>query len=103
MTGKHVFKLALILLIANGAEALAQSSVNKFRFRPSRVTVGTVYHYLKTNIDGTHPEYISQYIASRDRLEVFKFHPKGKRAALVTADMDWRIFTTRRLESWQVC
>jgi hypothetical protein len=40
-------------------------------------------------------------VAAKDRLEVFKFHPKGERAALVVAQMDWKNFSAGRLESWQ--
>ncbi|MGB7921953.1 MAG: hypothetical protein WCF57_01780 [Pyrinomonadaceae bacterium] len=99
-----MFKLtaALLICLAVAAYATAQSSTSKFRYRPEKIVVGTVYHYLKTNIDGTEPEHVSQYVASRERLEAFKFHPKGERAALVTADMDWSIFSAKRLESWQV-
>ena len=92
----------LTLCLAFAAPAGAQSSVNKFRFQPKKVVVGACYHYLKTNIDGTNPEHVSQYVASRDRLEVFKFHPKGERAGLVIAEMDWSTFSAKRLESWQV-
>lgn len=78
----------------------AQST--SFRYQPERVAIGTVYQYLKTNIDGTHPENISLYIATKNRIEAFKFHEKGTRAGLVTADMDWNGFYPERLESYQV-
>jgi hypothetical protein len=99
-----MFKLmmAMALCLAVVAHAMARSGVEEFRFQPKKIVLGTVYHYLKTNIDGTEPEYVSQYVASRERLEAFKFHTKGERAALVIADMDWSIFSARRLESWQV-
>jgi hypothetical protein len=61
-----------------------------------------VLHYLKTNIDGSHPEHIVQYVAGPDRLEVFKFQAKGARAALVTAIIDWELFSAIRLDSRQV-
>lgn len=93
---------ALVICLTIAAYAAAQSAVAKFRFQPKRVVAGTVYHYLKTNIDGTHPEHVSQYVASRERLEAFKFHPKGERAGLVIAEMDWAMFSAKRLESWQV-
>lgn len=77
--------------------------VAKFSFRPERVRVGQVYHYLKTNIDGTHPEHVSVYVAAKDRIESFKYHPpRAGRAALVIAEMDWKLFSAKRLESWQV-
>lgn len=93
---------AFALVFAMSLNGLAQSEVNKFRYRPKKIAVGTVYHYVKTNIDGTHPENISIYVAARDRIESFKYHPGTERAGLVIAEMDWTIFSARRLESWQV-
>lgn len=93
----------LALCLALKASAAAQDETGRFRYRPERVAVGTVYHYLKTNLDGTHPEHVSIYVAARDRIESFKFHPpKAGRAGLVVAEMDWQTFSARRLESWQV-
>lgn len=80
----------------------AQDSIKAFRYQPRKIEVGIVYHYLKTNIDGTNPEHISIYVASNDQIESFKFHPKGTRAALVIATMDWSTFSAKNLESWQV-
>lgn len=99
-----MFKLitAFTICLTIAADATAQSSVSKFRYQPKKVVVGAVYHYLKTNIDGTNPEHVSQYVASRDRLEAFKFHPKAERAGLVIAEMDWTMFSAKQLESWQV-
>lgn len=93
--------IVLGLLFALVSQSSAQSSVVHFRYQPEKSDVGTVYHYVKTNIDGTHPEHISQYVATKDRLEVFKFHPKEEPAAWVFADMDWRTFSVKHLESWQ--
>ncbi|HEX8247171.1 MAG TPA: hypothetical protein VF599_03220 [Pyrinomonadaceae bacterium] len=92
----------LMILTAFGLPCAAQNDSAKFRFNPKKIEVGTVYHYVKTNVDGTKPEYVSQYVAAPDKLEAFKFHPRGSRAALVIATMDWTIFSARRLESWQV-
>jgi len=85
----------------------AQSSNNdetaKFRYDAAKsFAVGTVLHYVKTNIDGSYPEYVSQYIAAPDVMESFKFHPKGARAGLVIAAMDWQNFSAKSLKSWQV-
>lgn len=76
--------------------------VSAFRYDPARVPLGMVYHYLKTNIDGTHPEHIVQYVAAHDRMEVYKFQAPATRAALVTAWVDWELFSATRLESRQV-
>jgi hypothetical protein len=89
---------AIIAIFA--ATAFAQPPV--YKLRPERIAVGTVYHYVKTNTDGTQPEQISLYIATRDRIESYKFHPKGSRAGLVTAEMNWKNFVPAKLESRQV-
>ena len=92
----------LSLLLFIGSITQAQESLRLFRYQPNKVTTGVVYHYLKTNIDGTNPEHVSIRIASKDRIESFKFHPQGTRAGLVIAKMDWSIFSVTSLESWQV-
>lgn len=93
------FSLALLSFVS---AARAQESLTAFRYQPRKIVTGVVYHYLKTNIDGTNPEHISIRIAAKDRIESFKFHPKGARAGLVIATMDWSIFSVKTLESWQV-
>lgn len=98
--------LALLLLasavLVGGLPFTSSAKSSDFKFQKSKVTVGTVYHYLKTNIDGTHPEHVSTYVATTDTIESFKFHPKSERAGLVIASMDWNTFSVKRLESWQV-
>jgi len=94
---------AALLLFALAAACEAQDDTAKFHYSAARaVPVGTVLHYVKTNIDGTRPEYVWQFIAASDKLESFKFHPKSPPAGLVMADMDWKFFSARRLESWRV-
>jgi hypothetical protein len=94
--------MAMMVCLLVFSRTAAQDDVKKFRYQPEKISVGTVYHYVKTNIDGTHPEQISIYVAARDRIESFKYHTKGERAGLVIATMDWANFSVRRLESWQV-
>lgn len=96
------FFVLLFLTLVFIAPSFAQNDTGKFRFKPKKVSVGAVYHYLKTNIDGTSPEHVSQYVAATDKLEAFKFHPQTTRAGLVIATMDWKILSAKRLESWQV-
>ncbi|HEY8561002.1 MAG TPA: hypothetical protein VIL74_11575 [Pyrinomonadaceae bacterium] len=93
-----------VFLLTFAAHAqTAGGDVAKFRYDAKRnFATGTVLHYVKTNIDGTYPEHVSQYIAAPDVMESFKFHPKGARAGLVVAEMDWRSFSAKSLRSWQV-
>jgi hypothetical protein len=78
------------------------SSVDKFRYQPQKITSGSVYHYVKTNTDGSHPQRVSLFVAARDRLESFKLPSGATAGALVVAQMDWDLFCATSLESWQV-
>mgnify|MGYP001217056776 FL=1 len=50
--------------------------------------VGRLYHYVRSNQDGSLPEQIYQYRASAARLEVGKMVSDCTNAAFVTADLD---------------
>ncbi|MDQ4122204.1 MAG: hypothetical protein M3209_12260 [Acidobacteriota bacterium] len=98
-----IIRAILFGIFIFGAICKAQDDTAKFRYRAKKqIPVGTVLHYVKTNIDGTQPEYVSQYIASDNVMEAFKFHPKGSRAGFVVAEMDWQTFSAKSLKSWQV-
>ena len=73
-----------------------------FRYQAERVPLGRVYHYLKSNLDGTKPEHVAILLKARHRIESFKYHPGEEPAGLVIADMDWAVFSVRHVESWQV-
>lgn len=90
----------MLSLLAGTVPAFAQ--VEAFRYDAARVPVGKVYHYLKTNVDGTQPEHVSIRVAAPDRIESYKFHPGESPAALVLAEMDWSVFSVRRIDSWQI-
>jgi hypothetical protein len=64
-------------------------------FDASRVPVGRVFHFIKSNRDGTHAARISVFVASRERLEALKWDLGGDEATLVVADMDWSRFSVR--------
>lgn len=79
-----------------------QQAHAQFRYQPEKVATGTVYHYVKTNIDGTAPENVSVYVVTPDSVVAFKFHPGAERAGLVGAKLDWNLFCATRLSSWQL-
>jgi hypothetical protein len=96
-------KAIFFCVVALAGVCSAQDDTARFRYRAERaIPVGTVLHYVKTNIDGTRPEQVSQFIAAEDSLESFKFHPKSPPAGLVVALMDWKSFSARTLTSWRV-
>jgi hypothetical protein len=76
------------------------SSIDQFTCRPELIKTGTVYHYIKSNIDGSYPARIVIYIRDRDHLEVLKFEEHGMDAAYVKAHIDWEIFSADWIESW---
>jgi hypothetical protein len=78
------------------------TSLDQFKYQPDRITTGAVYHYTKSNIDGSRPASVSLYIASPDHFEVFKIYPNSTVTTLVTADMDWATFSPRKLTSYDV-
>jgi hypothetical protein len=78
------------------------AQLDAFHYDSARVPVGRAYEYLKSNRDGTHAAPITLFVAARDRLESFKWDSGGSAATLVVALMDWRRFSVRRFESWQV-
>jgi hypothetical protein len=92
----------LFMLMLTTCSTFAMAQADQFEFQPGKIKTGVVYHYVKTNIDGTNPENISIYVASADRLEVFKFHEPGTRAGLVVAQMDWKNFQAATLSSYGV-
>ena len=75
-------------------------SIDQFSYHPELIEAGTVYHYIKSNIDGSFPARIVIYIRENDQLEVLKFEEHGMDAALVKAHMDWEVFSAIRLDSW---
>jgi hypothetical protein len=93
---------ALTLLLVLSSFVGGQDEIGKFRFAKSRSLAGTTLHYVKTNIDGSYPEYISQFFADDSTMEAFKFHPTAFPAALVVAKMDWTSFSAAGLYSYRI-
>ncbi|HEY7161277.1 MAG TPA: hypothetical protein VH815_08455 [Acidobacteriota bacterium] len=75
------------------------SSIIAFRYQPEKIKVGTVYHYTKSNLDGSKPSTVSIFIAEPDRLEVYKAEENVIDAADVTAKMDWTLFSAIELDA----
>jgi len=93
---KFIFLIAILVALPSFAQ------VSKFRYQSEKIEVGTVYHYTKSNLDDTTPEYVTIFVAAKDRLEVYKTQDPGTRAGLVIATMDWSNFMAKELESWAV-
>jgi hypothetical protein len=92
--------LAVASLLLAAAPAAAQLAA--LRFDSSKVPVGRVYQYLKSNRDGSHPGRVTVYVAGLDRLESLKWDDEIGWATFVVAEMDWKRFSVRRFESWDL-
>lgn len=76
------------------------AGVEAFNYDASRVPVGTVYHYIKSNIDGSTPERVSLYMSDEVTLEAYRWRePAPQTTAWVKATMDWGRESAIRLES----
>ena len=86
------------LLVLGSSRAAAQ--VDAFAVDTTRVPVGRMYEYLKSNRDGTRPSMVSVYVAGPSRIESLKWAPRDTTASVVVAEMDWTRVSVARLESW---
>lgn len=53
-----------------------------------QVTGDSIYHYIRSNRDGSEPEHVVQFRPTRTGIAVYKWVEKCTRAAYVTAEMD---------------
>ena len=94
--------LVLALPVCAGArspDAAVPSSLDRFRLDPTRIVVGEVAHYVKSNLDGSKPTRVSIFVAGLDTLEVAKVEEGVIDAAWVRAHFDWTLFTADRLQA----
>ena len=77
-------------------------STHLFKYQPEKIEVGTLYHYQKSNMDGSNPAAISIYTASKTHLEVLKVERNSEVLVYVTADMNWDLFCPDHMLSWHV-
>ena len=80
----------------------AASDASRFAFRADRVPVGTAFHYVKSNIDGTQAIRVTAWVADTGRIEVVKLEPENRGGALVVAHLDWATFSADTLTSWHL-
>ncbi len=98
---KGIISVALVLTALVNV-GLSQDGTAKFKYSPKKAFTGTVLHYVKANIDGTDPEFVSQYFADNETMESFKYHKGNFPAALVIGKMDWEIFSASGLYSYRI-
>jgi hypothetical protein len=82
------------------------SSTGSYTFDSKNITdIGTVYHYLKSNQDGSQEAQVWIYLASPTHTESFKIYPltwlQGK-TDLVIADYDLSLFYAKSVQAYLV-
>lgn len=70
-----------------------------FSFRADRVPVGSVMHYVKSNLDGSKPALVSVFVADANDIEVSKSEHGVRDAADIRAHLDWRRFSPDHLDA----
>jgi hypothetical protein len=75
------------------------SQLNKFGKPASFADKGTLYQYKKSNWDGTHSSSVYLYVADTNRLESFKWYEGDEVATLVTATIDWNIYSVSEFQN----
>jgi hypothetical protein len=96
------FPILLASLIVLGAASdppRPATDLDKFRFRPGKIRVNEVAHYIKSNLDGSKPLRVSIFVVAPDRLEVAKIEKDTRDAAWVRAHFDWKLFTADELKA----
>ena len=83
---------AWLLLLASGCATLPAAAP----------TGGSIYHYVRSNRDGSEPEHVVQYRPTRTQIAVYKWVEKCTTAAYVTADMDGNLREGRRFIAGKV-
>jgi hypothetical protein len=91
--------LAALLLSTLLTAAHAQSDA--FRYQPGRAPApGTVWHYTKSNIDGSAPWHLDLYVASPTRIDVIKWVEGAADFVEVSADIDVKHAMAVNLQQW---
>ncbi|HVO63092.1 MAG TPA: hypothetical protein VMT53_19335 [Terriglobales bacterium] len=78
------------------------SSVSCFSYRREAIETGLVYHYIKSNLDGSNATRVAIYVQSPTHVEVLKIYPGVPYAFNVTADMDWTRFEPDHYMQWLI-
>lgn len=98
---KHILFLQVVMFTVFQVNAQTKfSTLSRFKYNPALIEEGTVYHYIKSNLDGSKPSHVSVYIKHRDSLEVCKIEKGLIDAALIVANMDWPTFSPNSMDAY---
>jgi hypothetical protein len=88
MTANRIAAVLASALLLTASSASAQRAA--LEYRPDRVPVGEVFHFVKSQRDGTNAARVSVYVAAPDRVEGLKWSEGDGHATRVTADLGSR-------------
>jgi hypothetical protein len=88
--------IAAILVATAGASGPSPGRFADYRFDSGREHVGRIFHYLRSNRDGSLPEHVYVFHKSRSEIEVYKMARRCTNAALVTAELDYDVWSATR-------
>jgi hypothetical protein len=89
--------LVLSFLFAINTTITSAQDAKTFKFNPARLRVGTLYTYRKSNLDGTHPDNVLIYVASKNRLQVLKLEKGVTTGVNIEAELDWQNFMPSKM------
>ncbi len=97
-----IARLALFGFLAlGGALQPAAAQVSAFRYRPERApAVGTVWHFTKSNRDGSAPWHLDAFVASPTRIEAVKWAGGATDFVEVHADLDLARAMPAVMQQW---
>jgi len=78
------------------------TSQASWRYEEAQNHVGRIYYYERSNIDGSMDERITVFHRDNQKVEVYKENGLCRNAALVTAEMDWSVFSASKITGGQL-
>lgn len=89
-------------IVALVCACTAHAQETRFTYDREKSPVGTVYHYTKSNLDGSEPWRLTSYVSAASRIDVLKWGPEPGQFVNVTADFDWNRATATHIEQWNI-
>jgi hypothetical protein len=77
-------------------------STDQFKYREDRIKLGTVYQFSISNRDRSYAKQVALFVAATDRIESFKIYPGSGSTVLVIADIDWDVFSIRKIHQIEI-
>ena len=77
-------------------------SIDQFNYQEDKIEVGTIYNFQISNSDRSYVKKVSLYIADTNRIEAFKIYPRSSSTYLVVAEIDWNIFSIKKIQQIEI-